>query len=302
MLSKGVRTASNAPNTVETLVGHANDGTTSIERIQGTDEVSSKLDRKLLSEASNVSDCLSSAPNSFSTKSTTATDNNSDDVFEADAAKRRKTEDKRSTSDASVSKYFSKKSSKIDEFEETPIKRNEILSSLKIEYFEKDVQTKAADRDEKISEPFKMIFYEKDSGKSDSKENKKCDDDLEETEIVKIWDDECEEIDPKSRKTTTVEFSFDQLRKKLVNKTVENSEKESFRRFLAKINPNENEKAEMELQKEFKKEDFKKLKIFGQVRMLKIFLPNLIRDFFHNAHILKLKKYIECGVCIWSVP
>ena len=147
-----------------------------------------------------------------------------------------------------------------------------------------------------------MIFYEKDSGKSDSKENKKCDDDLEETEIVKIWDDECEEIDPKSRKTTTVEFSFDQLRKKLVNKTVENSEKESFRRFLAKINPNENEKAEMELQKEFKKEDFKKLKIFGQVRMLKIFLPNLIRDFFHNAHILKLKKYIECGVCIWSVP
>ena len=31
-----------------------------------------------------------------------------------------------------------------------------------------------------------MIFYEKDSGKSDSKENKKCDDDLEETEIVKI--------------------------------------------------------------------------------------------------------------------
>jgi len=84
---------------------------------------------------------------------------------------------------------------------------------------------------------------------------------------VRVWDEEVlPGFELGRRKTVSVNFSVDELRKNLSNKKVENSDKEVFRRFLAQINPTENEIAEQELRKEFKKDDFKLMKIFGQVR------------------------------------
>jgi hypothetical protein len=84
--------------------------------------------------------------------------------------------------------------------------------------------------------------------------------------LLKIWDDENPKIDARTRKSKTISFSLEEVQKLASNKKVETEvEKEKFRRFMAKISPNENENAEQELRKEFRKEDFKSMKIFGQV-------------------------------------
>ncbi len=40
-----------------------------------------------------------------------------------------------------------------------------------------------------------------------------------------------------------------------------------YRKFLAKISPNENETAEQELRKEFHQDDFRRMQIFGQFNL-----------------------------------
>lgn len=84
--------------------------------------------------------------------------------------------------------------------------------------------------------------------------------------LVKVWDDDAPGFEPVTRKTVSVHFSVDDLRNRCSKKKVEKSDKDVFRRFLAQISPTENEDAEQELRKEFKKDDFKAMKIFGQVR------------------------------------
>ena len=84
--------------------------------------------------------------------------------------------------------------------------------------------------------------------------------------LVKVWDDDAPGFEPVTRKTVSVQFSVDDLRNRCSKKVVEKSDKDVFRRFLAQISPNENEVAEQELRKEFKKDDFKAMRIFGQVR------------------------------------
>ena len=85
---------------------------------------------------------------------------------------------------------------------------------------------------------------------------------------VKVWEDEEKsDFDKKLRKTKSLHFSIDLLKSKLVESSVTGKSEGIFRRFLAKISPNENETAEEELRKEFNREDFRGMNIFGQFNL-----------------------------------
>jgi len=88
---------------------------------------------------------------------------------------------------------------------------------------------------------------------------------------MRVWEDEIEgqTFDKKSRKTKNIVFSMDILKKHLDDQKRE-KEKETenvYRKFLAKISPNENETAEQELRKEFHQDDFRRMQIFGQFNL-----------------------------------
>ena len=69
------------------------------------------------------------------------------------------------------------------------------------------------------------------------------------------------------RKTKCVPFSMDALKSNLVNNSVTKKSEGIFRRFLAKISPTDNETAEEELAKEFHRDDFRRMTIFGQFNL-----------------------------------
>jgi len=74
-------------------------------------------------------------------------------------------------------------------------------------------------------------------------------------------------IDKTKRKEKQLHLSLDKIKSQLI--TCQNDKKSDnvFRRFLAKISPTENATAEEELRKEFSKEDFLKMNIFGQFNL-----------------------------------
>jgi hypothetical protein len=60
---------------------------------------------------------------------------------------------------------------------------------------------------------------------------------------------------------------LESLRGALSNRKADSDSKDGvFRKFLAKIAPAENETAEQELRKEFRRQDFRLMDIYGQVR------------------------------------
>ena len=88
---------------------------------------------------------------------------------------------------------------------------------------------------------------------------------------IKVWEDESDgqTFDKKSRKTKNVVFSIDVLKKRLDDRKSKNDKEAEnvYRKFLAKISPNENETAEQELRKEFHQDDFRRMQIFGQFNL-----------------------------------
>ena len=76
-------------------------------------------------------------------------------------------------------------------------------------------------------------------------------------------------IKQKAWKTKNVAFSIDVLKKRLDDRKSKNDKEAEnvYRKFLAKISPNENETAEQELRKEFHQDDFRRMQIFGQFNL-----------------------------------
>nr|XP_027206517.1 LOW QUALITY PROTEIN: mismatch repair endonuclease PMS2-like [Penaeus vannamei] len=114
---------------------------------------------------------------------------------------------------------------------------------------------------------------------------------VEDTDFAETWEDEfyedsapeeektnektivCEEYDPNdfiaNRKSRTIEFNVEDIRKKLNISTSTEKERpgELVRKFRAKIAPGENTSAEDELRKEISKDMFAKMEILGQFNL-----------------------------------
>ena len=85
---------------------------------------------------------------------------------------------------------------------------------------------------------------------------------------VKVWEhEENKQFDKKLRKTKHIPFSIDILKSKMVDASAKETRDGVFRRFFAKISPTENETAEEELSKEFHRDDFRRMNIFGQFNL-----------------------------------
>ena len=88
----------------------------------------------------------------------------------------------------------------------------------------------------------------------------------EDTKIIVADDEDISESTKKKRTETVVNFSIEALQNRYKNKKNANQEKTIGKstRFKAAIHPEDNSCAEAELRKEIKKQDFLKMKIFGQ--------------------------------------
>lgn len=96
---------------------------------------------------------------------------------------------------------------------------------------------------------------------------KKIQNETVETEETIYVTDETESGTKCDRKVENLSFSMEKLSDQLNSKNTFQHSEEVYRRFLARISPTENQSAEEELRKEFSKEDFCKMEIFGQFNL-----------------------------------
>jgi len=228
-----------------------------------------------LSENANISVSFSALRSSFTVDGSSSCSGHL-------SSKRRKVETSKPNS--TLKKYFSVQMADLNS--KSPTKEiDQSQESPKIKSFEQFSEISSQDE---CRPKLKISFFE-DFKKSSSENSSKSENEeqsmpkvtifglIEKSEIeidlvkektekeIKIWDED-KGFEKTNRKTRNIEFSFESLRKQTTLNNAETKNTESnFRRFLAKISPTENETAEDELRKEFCRDDFRKMKIFGQV-------------------------------------
>ena len=264
------------PATYEVQTPTAVFATTSTENTENLFE--NKIENKI--ENLNLSVSFSALRSSFTAEGSSLSSNNF-------SSKRRKVET--SKTDSTLTKYFSVQTidqsakKEVDESQESPnfksfeqfsetkssLQEDECKPKLKISFFEDfrnsnfENSTKS-ESDEDMSQSSAKVF---ELQKSEIDQQDRVEEQIEKE--VRIWDEKV--FDKKNRKTKEIEFSFEQLRRQTtLGKSETKNTESNFRRFLAKISPTENETAEDELRKEFCREDFRKMKIFGQVFKFKV--------------------------------